>query len=363
MLRRYTRSVKHFNRFAALAALSAVAFGAAHAQEIGPGSPPPPMSVKTWFKGNAVDKLEPNKTYVVEFWATWCGPCRVSIPHITDLAKKNPDVQFVGVSIWEDDKDGNIAKFIGEMGPKMEYNVGYSGNKDGMAQTWMNAAGQNGIPTAFIVKNGIIQWIGHPMEMDKPLEEVKAGTFDLQAFKVKFDKAAAESRKQMAFQKALREILTSYDAGKTAEAKESLGRLVKDNPQMAETADSIRFAWMAKENPAEWEKQAKALASSRDEEKTQRLLGYAAQQVGKPGGDLKRARKAIDMAVKAKRGKDRTVLDYAAYVYTQLKEYKLALKMVNQNLALIPASPNEEQAAWKTRLEEQKKQLEAKIKG
>ena len=49
-----------------------------------------------------------------------------------------------------------------------------------MAKNWMTAAGQEGIPTAFIVnKEGKIAWIGHPMEMDKPLEKIVAGTWDL----------------------------------------------------------------------------------------------------------------------------------------------------------------------------------------
>ena len=44
----------------------------------------------------------------------------------------------------------------------------------------MTAAGQGGIPTAFIVNGeGKIAWIGHPMEMEKPLEKVIAGTLDL----------------------------------------------------------------------------------------------------------------------------------------------------------------------------------------
>ena len=45
-----------------------------------------------------------------------------------------------------------------------------------MAKTWMTAADQNGIPTAFIVnKEGKIAWIGHPMAMEKPFEKVDRG--------------------------------------------------------------------------------------------------------------------------------------------------------------------------------------------
>ena len=51
----------------------------------------------------------------------------------------------------------------------------------------MQAAGQNGIPTAFLVgKTGLIEWIGHPMTMDKPLAQVVAGDWDRSAFAEQF---------------------------------------------------------------------------------------------------------------------------------------------------------------------------------
>jgi hypothetical protein len=51
-----------------------------------------------------------------------------------------------------------------------------------MAKTWMAAAGQRGIPAAFIVDGeGKVAWIGHPMQMDKPLAEIVAGTWDIKA--------------------------------------------------------------------------------------------------------------------------------------------------------------------------------------
>src|SRR5262245_54681841 len=67
------------------------------------GDPAPKLEVKEFVKGDAVKSFDKGKVYVVEFWATWCGPCRTSIPHLTELQKKHKDVTFIGVSVFERD--------------------------------------------------------------------------------------------------------------------------------------------------------------------------------------------------------------------------------------------------------------------
>ena len=100
-------------------------FGMANA-ELGVGNPAPALKVAKWAKGKPVAKFEPGKVYVVEFWATWCGPCKQSIPHLTELAKKFKDkVTFTGVSVWEnqDNSKSNayvakVEKFVKDMGTR-----------------------------------------------------------------------------------------------------------------------------------------------------------------------------------------------------------------------------------------------------
>ena len=157
----------------------------------------------------------------MEFWATWCGPCKTSIPHLTELQKKNPGVAFIGVSVWEQDQD-KVKPFVEEMGDKMAYRVAMDAVPDkekasegAMAKSWMTAAGQNGIPTAFIInKEGKIAWIGHPMEMEKPLEKIIAGTWDLKEAREEKKKAAEQQAKFMKVQSKLVAALKSGDPKK-----------------------------------------------------------------------------------------------------------------------------------------------------
>ncbi len=78
---------------------------AAAAEELGIGSRAPELDIEHWIQdGNGffkpVTTFEQGKVYVVEFWATWCGPCIQSMPHLAELQNKyrGQNVQIVSVS-------------------------------------------------------------------------------------------------------------------------------------------------------------------------------------------------------------------------------------------------------------------------
>ena len=175
------------------------------------GDPAPPFKVARWVKGGPVASLEKGKAYVVEFWATWCGPCRETIPHLTEMAKARAGkATFIGVDVWERGNDAaaldaKVDSFVREMGDKMGYAVCQDGADQHMAKAWMQAAGQRGIPAAFIIdKEGRIAHIGHPMEdaFKAALDGVIAGTWDLKAARAAADKAAAEEKAEEAKEQA-----------------------------------------------------------------------------------------------------------------------------------------------------------------
>ncbi|MGD0059001.1 MAG: TlpA disulfide reductase family protein [Verrucomicrobiia bacterium] len=191
------------------------------------GDRAPALQTGQWVQGEPVKQFEKGKAYIIEFWATWCGPCRASIPHLNETANKYKDkgLVVIGQNCWERD-ESLVAPFIKKMGDKMTYRVALDdkrGNDKGkMADTWMEAAGQDGIPTAFVVNtDGVVAWIGHPMELDEKLVEgVLAGKFDIKQAAVEFDKKqkeAAETRKVFAQVKAdlarFKDLMSKKDYG------------------------------------------------------------------------------------------------------------------------------------------------------
>lgn len=141
------------------------------AMAIDVGDNAPALTGTEWIKGEGPDFA--NQITVVEFWATWCGPCRTSIPHLTKLQKQHGDkVAIIGLS---DEDRPTVEPFVAEMGASMDYAVGVANQS--VHDAYMKDI--PGIPHAFIVsKEGKLVWHGHPMEMDTPLAQIIDGTFD-----------------------------------------------------------------------------------------------------------------------------------------------------------------------------------------
>ena len=164
------------------------------ADRLGVGSVAPKLNVEHWLQnGNGrfkkVTSFEPGKVYVVEFWATFCGPCIESMPHLASLQTKYADKGLQIISISNEDLE-TVTKFMkreipDENGNKVSVNeitkaYCLTTDPDGSSDNdYMNAARQDGIPCAFIVgKDSKIDWIGHPAEMDDILVSVLEDTWD-----------------------------------------------------------------------------------------------------------------------------------------------------------------------------------------
>ena len=127
------------------------------------GKAPPEVSATKWLNSTKPVTLKDlkGKVVVVEFWATWCPPCRKSIPHLIELSKtyKNKGVVFVSLS---DEDAATVTPFAKEN--KMDYIVGAGSDTS-------SKYGVTSIPHAVVVgKDGKVVWEGHPMDgLDKAL--------------------------------------------------------------------------------------------------------------------------------------------------------------------------------------------------
>jgi len=126
----------------------------------------PEINAQEWINSDKPVKLKDlrGKIVVVEFWATWCPPCRISIPHLVEMYEKYKDKGVVFVSLTRENRQSaNIDSFVKKM--NMTYIVG-TGSISGRDY------GVRGIPHAFVIdRKGRILWKGHPMAgLEKEIE-------------------------------------------------------------------------------------------------------------------------------------------------------------------------------------------------
>ena len=215
------------------------------AEDLGIGSKAPALNIEHWVQdGNGffkpVTEFEKDKVYVVEFWATWCGPCIQSMPHLADLQNKyrGNGVQIISVS---DESLDEVKDLLGKKNEDVgktfaEVTAAYSLTTDpdrSVYKDYMTAAKQQGIPTAFVVgKTGLVEWIGHPMEMDGPLAAVVDGKWDRDAY-------AKEMVAEQKMQESMQRLSMLASTGKFAEAI----ALAEAQGQEA-TTDATKQRWM-----------------------------------------------------------------------------------------------------------------------
>jgi thiol-disulfide isomerase/thioredoxin len=171
--------MKRISFVSGVLALAAVVCSSASSAEL--GMPAPDLAIAEWVKGPPVDlKAGKGKTiYVVEFWATWCPPCRRTIPMLTQLQKQYKDKQVVIVGI-SSEPVATIKPFVQQMAGNMEYTV--AADNDGQTtRAYPGAFGIETIPQAFVVnKDGVIAWQGNPLlGLGGVLEEIVSGRYDV----------------------------------------------------------------------------------------------------------------------------------------------------------------------------------------
>jgi len=115
----------------------------------------------------------------IDFWATWCGPCRAAIPHVNELTQKyGQDILFVGISD-EKEADFNTGMKKQKLKPA-DFKYPLAIDPAGTLKEKFFAI--RGIPhMAIFSADGIVRWQGHPMtlqeeDIDKLIAANRANT-------------------------------------------------------------------------------------------------------------------------------------------------------------------------------------------
>jgi thiol-disulfide isomerase/thioredoxin len=343
------------------------------------GSLAPPLDIQFWIQQGGgkfpqVKQFEAGKVYVVEFWATWCGPCIRSMPHLVELQKQYGDgqVQIISVS---DETPEEVNEFLqrpageqdGQSVTFQELTSAYclTTDPDGSTnQAYPMAARLNGIPCAFIVgKEGRVEWIGHPMEMDEPLAQVVDGRWDREAF-------AATYNEEREFEELLEKVagqLQGTDGQQPSVASvDQVFTMLDDflarakSGKMAGRARFAKFDLMIQlrpEDPALLSIAKEIFAEMADRPIELHTLAWGLYEISKAGQlknpalvqeALAATQAALPKVTEAQRG---TVLDTVAHLQAYVGDLEGALASAREVAKAPDASP--EAQAYVTQLEQE----------
>ncbi len=309
------------SRFTLALTAGAVALQAA-AADLKVGDPAPKLQVAKWAQGEPVKAFAKGTAYIVEFWATWCGPCRVSIPHLNEIHEKFKDkgLVVIGQDCWERDEK-LVAPFLKKMGEKMTYRVALddkpSSDKGAMAETWMDAAGQNGIPSAFLIdKQGRVAWIGHPMTLkESVIEEVLAGSHDLKKAAADYSQRKEREAQTMTLSRQLNQAMRGKDWDKAEATVAEMEQGLPEDERSGLALTRVRILLGKGDLDGAGKLALKASDAAKDNAMVQNELAWQlAIQPGIKGSALDAAATIAARADTATGGKDAAILDTFARV-------------------------------------------------
>lgn len=323
------------------------------------GDPAPKLQVEKFIKGKEVTEFKKGHIYVVEFWATWCGPCIRGIPHLTEVQQSHKDkVTVIGVNIWERGYDSDtinkVKALVDKQGDKMNYTVAYDGKAAVTNNAYMKAAGRDSIPCAFVVDGeGRVAYIGHPgePEMEKTIDALSTGTFDMKAAKEKHKTAAEGERMERANQGKVLELgqkaQSLMEEGKTDEAFAILDEIVAISPNFKPRAEMSKFGYLLMKQH-EYDRAFKLgnqLVDGVLKDDAESLNGIAWGIVDTEGlekRDLNLAMKAATRANELTKSKNPAILDTLARVYWERGDKAKAVELQEKAVANAGAEMKED---------------------
>lgn len=197
-----------------------------------------------FLQGEAPAEWAKDEVYIIECWATWCGPCIAAIPHVDGLfdAHAKDGLHVLGMNVWEDGKD-KVEKFVVEKGEGMSYPVAYVGKGGEFEESWLKAAGVRGIPHAFVVKNGSLLFTSHPASITEEMVQAILAGGEQEAAAVQEVQEQAAAREAMSkHMQAFRKASSEEDLPAMKEAYEAMKAADSDAPYLSGMSVDIAIA-------------------------------------------------------------------------------------------------------------------------
>jgi thiol-disulfide isomerase/thioredoxin len=219
------------------------------------GSKAPSIDIEHWISDGEgrykkITSFESSKVYVLEFWATWCGPCVEAMPHVSELQQKFADqgVQIIGIS---DEDFETVEEFLKREQKQTnttfaQITKSYSLTADpdrSVHDEYLGGLGIQFIPMAVIVgKDGLIEWVGSPIELEEPLQQVVDGKWDREAFKGELANAQLAEEAFQDLEENLSRISERFESGDVEAGFELLDKTIAEtsSPEIKELYQSVR---------------------------------------------------------------------------------------------------------------------------
>jgi thiol-disulfide isomerase/thioredoxin/flavodoxin len=184
------------------------------------------------------------RVVMLDFWATWCGPCVASIPHVIELHEKYNKKGLVVIA-HTDNSSQNVDAFIKEK--KIPYSISVGDNIG-------DAYGVNGIPAVFLIDpDGKIAWSGHPAQLEAAtiealLKNVRMAPNPTPSFEkpsanskvAQIENAIMQSGKVGTGIKMLEKLAKDKDAATAQSAEETLALITTWSADMTKKIDELQ---------------------------------------------------------------------------------------------------------------------------
>jgi thiol-disulfide isomerase/thioredoxin len=311
------------------------------------GDPAPPLQIADWVKGGPIE-IETGRFYVIDFWATWCVPCMVSMPDTSELSRayRDRNVTFVAVTAGDEHNTlERVREVVAHQGDQMDFAVAFD-NGLATTQAYRARARRSAIPCCFVIDaQSRIAWVGHPGDLKPVLTRVVAGDWSIAEARAEHlravDRQDLETRTYRAYNEAIK-------ADRWEEVIGLAPRLLECSPRygfvIGDSFDAMLIRLKDPDRAADYARLCVSDIARDDGPTLSRIAWTIVNDPGVPRRDLDIALLAAQRAVETDPDSNPYIFRAAAAVWFAKGEAPTAIELQRKGLAICePGSPLEAQ--------------------